>query len=487
MNVEKEYKKILIILFLVILFNFNLLPINYPTDIYNILEIGFAEYAKQWFAPAGRLVGLILFFVLDKTIISVNMYIVIMKFLSIIISSISIYIFYKTLIQLDKDASKLKKNIYLLASAATLLNRSTYQFFYYTESAIMWLGVLFVILALKNLVQNEKKYLRTSIYLFIAMNCYQAVILFYLPVAIILVGVKANTIKKFFVDIIKNGIIVLINLLLGYGILKILTFYYNAKAFRSTEFVLTFDLILNNFYYIYSVFCDGAHNLNLSYIYTTIIVLSLFLSPNILNLNKRVSILSIWLAITISMLEVVGIISTINFYCGDRIQFAYVSMVGVSLVYFLLYLNTDKEKAINILILIFTIIYLAFNIWNANDITKWHRIVRERDENILNTINLKVAEYEKLQGIEITRVEYCYDKNYVRCDYDIRETKESTQRILASEWVVENAIKYTLDSEVVVEENLEIYSTVFQEKEWDTFNIDEQIKFKENIMYYCIY
>ena len=146
-------------------------------------------------------------------------------------------------------------------------------------------------------------------------------------------------------------------------------------------------------------------------------------------------------------------------------------------------------KVINrhIIILIFTIIYLVFNIWNANDITKWHRIVRERDQNILNVISAKVREYEKQQGIEITHVEYCYDKNYVKCDYDIRTTNESTQRILASEWVLENAIKYILDNEVEVKENLEIYSTIFLEKEWDTFYADEQIKFKENVMYYCIY
>ena len=143
----KTYGKILAILFVVILFSFNLLPINYPTDIYNILELGFAEYAKQWFVPAGRTVCLILFLLLNKIGISVNMYIAIMKFTSIIIASVSIYIFYKILIQLDKNASEFKKNIYLIVAMGTLLNRSTYQFFYYTESAIMWLGVLFVILA----------------------------------------------------------------------------------------------------------------------------------------------------------------------------------------------------------------------------------------------------------------------------------------------------------------------------------------------------
>ena len=398
---QEKCKKILIILFVITMFSIRLLPVNYPTDIYNILELGFEEYAKQWFASAGRIVALIVFFILDKCNISCDMYIILMKVLAIIVATVSIYVFYEILINIDKNASKFKKWCYLIASLATLLNRATYQFFYYTESAIMWLGVLFVILALKNTIQNQSKYkyLKSTLYIFIATNCYQAVTLFYLPAIIILLGVNSKDLKQFFIELLKNCLVIIINLLSGYLILKCATYYYNAQPFRDTKLVLNLDLILDNFYLVYRTFCDGAYNSILSYVYTMVLMLSLFLSKDLLVQKKSISVISIYLAIIISFLEVVGIISVLNFYCGDRIQFAYVSMVGISFVYFLLYLNTDEERIINIFILMLTIIYLTFNIWNANDITKWHRIVRERDQNILNAISLKVAEYENLQGI----------------------------------------------------------------------------------------
>ena len=353
----------------------------------------------------------------------------------------------------------------------------------------MWLGVLFVILALKNTMQDESKYkyIKTTLYIFIATNCYQAVILFYLPAAIILLGVKSKNIKGFFIELFKNCLVILINLLGGYLILKFLTNYYNVQPFRDTKVVLNFDLILNNFYLIYATFYDGSYNFILSYIYTIVLIASLFLSKDMLVQKKSISIISIYVAIIISLIEVIGILSIINFYSADRIQFAYVSMVGLSFIYFLLYTKIQETKGITKIVFCLSIIYLLFNILNSNNITMWHRIVRERDANILSSMSYKVKEYEELTGTKIDIVEYCYDSNYVRCDYDIRKTLESTQRIMASEWVLDNAIKYTLKNDVVVEENPEIYLNVFQEKEWDTFNIEEQIKFKDNIMYYCIY
>lgn len=483
---QEKNKNILIILFIVIMFSITLLPVNYPTDIYNILELDFKEYAKEWFAPAGRTIALILFFILDKVNISCNIYIMLMKFISIIIATITIYIFNQILLDLDRNASKFKRVCYLVASLATFLNRATYQFFYYTESAVMWLGVLFVILALKNTIQNKSKYkyIKTIIYLCIATNCYQSVILFYLPAVIILLGVNSKNIKEFWIDLLKNTLVVLINLFVGYIILKVLTNYYDAQAFRDTKFVLSYDLILNNICLIFWIYCDGGYNFILSYIYTVVIVLNFFLSKRFFVQKKSISILSIYLAIIISFMEVVGILSVIDFYCADRIQFAYISMIGLSFVYFLLYINTNKFEKI---LLILSIFYLSLNILNSNDITMWSRIVRERDENILNSIICKVEEYEDSTGIEIDRVEYCYDSNYVRCDYDIRKTLESTQRIMASEWGIDNAIKYTLKNDIVVAENQDIYSKVFKENNWDNFNIEEQIKFNDNIMYYCIY
>lgn len=38
------------ILMFVILFTFMLFPNHYATDTYNIIELGFKEYAEKWFA-----------------------------------------------------------------------------------------------------------------------------------------------------------------------------------------------------------------------------------------------------------------------------------------------------------------------------------------------------------------------------------------------------------------------------------------------------
>ena len=208
-----DRKCFLKILGIVLLFSLFLFPYNYCSDIYNVIDSGYWEYAKEWFAPAGRTVGMGVLFIFEMMQIPINMYIFTMKVLALFIATFSIYTFYKMVLEtIDYDEKKdlSKKKYIFVAVILIFLNMGSYQYFYYAESAIMWLGVLFTVLAVKKVINNNDKvrYLKAFLLLFIAMNCYQATILFFIPTTLLLLGIKKDKVIKIISETLKLSVIV---------------------------------------------------------------------------------------------------------------------------------------------------------------------------------------------------------------------------------------------------------------------------------------
>lgn len=57
---DKKLKKniitMLIILVTILIFTLKMLPFNIASDLYNLIEEGYLNYANHWFAPAGRII-----------------------------------------------------------------------------------------------------------------------------------------------------------------------------------------------------------------------------------------------------------------------------------------------------------------------------------------------------------------------------------------------------------------------------------------------
>ena len=108
----------------------------------------------------------------------------------------------------------------LLASCFVLiLNQFTLEYLLFPESAVMCLGVLFNVIAVKLMIDNPKhKYIKIFLSLLVAVFCYQGLLNMF-PVLAMLVYIVKQIVdkreykvkeKEFFIEMIKLAIIVIV-------------------------------------------------------------------------------------------------------------------------------------------------------------------------------------------------------------------------------------------------------------------------------------
>ena len=458
----------------------------YPTDIYNVYKLGLYNYAIQWFVPSGRTIGIVALLIFDQLGFSIEAYTCVMKLIAIIIATYTILIFIDLIEkQFDKKDRWSKIGI-ILSAFCIFLNCSTYQFFYYTESAVMWMGVLFTVLAVKKSIDydNKFRFIKSFILLFLGMNCYQACILIYLPLTIIFTMSHYNNYKKIVIEIIKNSIIVVLNLLIGLVIVETLIKCFNVSAYKFDGLIINIGTVIKNLILILFTYSDGIKNIWIICGLLVCIEVILVIGKDFLITEKKMIFLMMLLVDIISIIEVVLILSLTDFYPGDRIQFAYIASLGINLLMIILFLK--PENSLYKIVCVIGCGILIFNVINSYDISRWSKISRNNDVKKIETIIGMIDEYEKENNLIVNKIEYCIDSEYTFSDKDVRFTIEPTRNLLGADWVLNNAINYYSNRDLEMEENTEIYKTVFLNKKWDSFS-KEQIRFNGTTMYICMY
>ena len=482
-NIKKLISKNIIvftvILLFVIVFVGKLFPVNYPTDIYNIKLLGLKEYAYKWFLPSGRMVGILVLYFFDLIGITVDSYITIMKIVAILISTLCIYLFYNMILKNTNENDYTKRVIILLLSILLFLNHGTYQYFYYPESGIRWLSVFFVILAIKNTIEG-KNYIKTFIYLFVALNCYQAIIYFYLPALMLFFSIQGKNKKEIFKQTFKSIIVIFFNLLIGYMFVKIARTYFDVISYQSVE--ITFDLnkLLRDAIDLLWNTEDSISSRIIVCLYYFVIVITLFIDKKYIKETKVNDLFFAQIFIFLSAyFQILCTVSFLNFYTADRILFAYI--VGWILCGFVLILNTNILNNIHYRKLCMVIIIVAMCVifMDCYDITKNSIISREVSDKIGNIIHERLMEYENNSNIKVRKVEYCFDIFYYCWDKEIQKcTGEATMRVFGS-WTTDTVLKYYLGNDLEIEKNNIIHSKIFDEKEWDIYDDDQIISYED--------
>lgn len=465
-----------------VLFVGKLLPINYPSDIYNIIELGYIKYANSWFAKSGRVMCMLVFYIMHILNIELDSYIFIMKIFSIIFAISSIYMFYNILIQVDRNTTIYKRIGYLLATITIFINFSSYQFFYYTESGVMWLGILLVVLAIKTYFFEEKKYVKEALLLFFSVICYQSMILIYIP-SIILISFMKNKLDK--KDFLINTLIVLINLIIGYVIVVLFRKIFNTQKYIILPLsnIGNLKLLYNNIHFVLLLYNDNFPIITVLLLNYSIIVYEILKIVFSKENKKYIAIPSVIIYI-LCFVEVIAITTITRTYLADRILFAYIASIGFNLCYLTKNSNSKIEYIIIILISLFWIIVNCLNSYN---LTSWSYIAKENDKIIGKKVYDIISNYEKQNNIVLNKIEYCYDKNSTRVDYGIRRTEETTCRAFFGDWIIDNVFNYYCPNhEFITKYNQDIYEKIFKNKDWDNFS-EEQFEFSGDILYYCIY
>ena len=175
----KENRIIFIVIFILSLVLGNqFLRMHFSSDTYVLLDLGYMEYPSHYFFNDGRLISTIICYIAGFLKIPYDIYIVGMDFIAICLLSITIFIFYKKIVEIIGAEEILQKILILLASFVLIFNQCTLEYLLFPESAVMCLALLCSVLAAiyttKEIKDNWEKIFAL---LFISIISYQCLIL----------------------------------------------------------------------------------------------------------------------------------------------------------------------------------------------------------------------------------------------------------------------------------------------------------------------
>ena len=232
-RIEKENViKFLGILGTIIVICINFLQMHFSSDTYVLYRLGYFNYPSEYFLQDGRLISTLFCYLGGILHLPIPVYIIAMDFFGMIFLAIAIYIIGGIFKNIMKPNSILKEVLIYLASFVLILNQFTLEYLLFPESAVMCMGVLFIVLAIKEFVnENDNKYLKIFLYLLITGLSYQGELNLFPILVLLVIIVKQIKEKKKTKEFLKESVIELIKIMaITISVLIICTLIVNICA-----------------------------------------------------------------------------------------------------------------------------------------------------------------------------------------------------------------------------------------------------------------
>lgn len=441
MKKKNTYEYIIILILTCIIFTF-FLSGHYATDTYNIMNVGYKNYAINWSLNDGRIIMFIIEIIAEKLQIPIMAFVIITLFIALNISCLSVIILKNIIGNYKKYDNNKKEILGLIISYITIFNFMYLENMYFVESIVMAISVLALLKSADILIKKENKYYIKSLLLaLIAVFSYQGTICFFILIGIVLSIIKnKQEIKNIIKDILKIASIVIISITINLIITKIIGNLLGTNQIR----IGSIKNIKNNIIYILANFkniitkCCGLFPKYLYIIFIMLITISAII--RLIIKKEKIKIIELIIIITVSILAsfVTYLMSTTSFYTG-RLRFSLGATIGV--IYIFLYCITDifDEKHIELkILLVILAIYTIFNIYNYISIMYEHKQVNKLEKQEALEIGEYIKNYENITNIYAIIVTGMSDKTY----YNTNNKSVITYSALKSDWAVTGAINF---------------------------------------------
>jgi len=478
-------KKFYLYLIISCLFFGIFINIEYATDTYNVL-VNSAKDTVLHFIASGRFITAIFEIIIVLANISFKYTYIISFFAAILCSSLSMYI-------LDKLFSRDIKNqmICALISILTIINVFSIELWMFIEKGIMWLSILFNILALKNLIEyfdgNKKKIFLTFIYMLLANFSYQGTVALFVALSVVYIIKYSINFKNF----IKNNFVVA----LCYGIPAFINFatvkfiFSNSRVSGEINIFSAinkiFESIRNMIIETYSIIPKYVFIVafGLIILYITIYIIK---SKNTITAKiiKSLSVVYIILGVFISTMMPHIMQNTSAIWFVPRSTYALASILGILLLYF--YINFESYNTISKIVSIIIILFLIVQFNGFQTLSIQHYQVNYMDK--INSMQIKneIEMYEKEKQIEITKVSF-YRDMYPSYTYPgIKATGDINIKAFFPDWCVKYIFKYYVRENIEIIDNDSRIKEIFESKDWSFFD-KEQLIFENDIVHICVF
>ena len=289
-----------------------------------------------------------------------------------------------------------------------------------------------------------------------------------------------NTIK----DIFLAGTILVIAFITTTLLIFICTNLMNVKQERfSSEYSLSLAMIFKSFISVsVDILINGFNFIYKGIFFYTIIATSFYIAIKT-KLNDLIKyLLTIFAALSVCILP---IYTMKDIFINARMCMSIGAIIGISFVYIAMKVNYNNkiEKSIVVIVITAMLLYTGYNY-----ITISQSNIEENkiDNEVGYKIKEMVQNYEKEKNIKITKVAVTNDTN--RSFYTSKQIKNTfTERSTANYYCIKEVIEYYLQRPIIITDmDKETYASNFEDRNWDEFS-EEQIVFKDDIMYMCIY
>ena len=419
------------------------------------MRIGVEEYAKQTIGN-GRIFEYIILSIFSHLNMSyINLYRIFI-FISAFIISMSIFILLKIFYS-SKNTKKL--NIFLLLSIFNIfITVSLSEMMIFIEILNMSISILMSIIASILLFKNNN--ILSLITLILASLNYQATIVIFIPIYLLLVS-RNNTINK--KHLIKSIAFYYFTLGLGYILLKVI---------QSLDF--TIDNRVGNVNLLLNITSILKNYIKYGFIlFAIIFIINIITEPNI---TSTKNILIIYLSTLITTTSLTFLNSSILSF---RMMFSLFGMVGIIGIY--LYNNISQIENIKPAIII-QIVFLIINITLFGLYTNLSIKQTNENNNIINEVTNIVNESNSTNQ-NIDKIAFCYDENVISFNNKLAANYKPHYSPWSRKYFFELILNKGLEETTI---SKDLYNLFFYNKDWNEFN-KEQIQIVGDTILVCIY
>lgn len=419
------------------------------------MRIGVEEYAKQTIGN-GRIFEYIILSIFSHLNMSyINLYRIFI-FISAFIISMSIFILLKIFYS-SKNTKKL--NIFLLLSILNIfITVSLSEMMIFIEILNMSISILMSIIASILLFKNNN--ILSLITLILASLNYQATIVIFIPIYLLLVT-RNNTINK--KHLIKSIAFYYFTLGLGYILLKVI---------QSLDF--TIDNRVGNVNLLLNITSILKNYIKYGFIlFVIIFIINIITEPNI---TSTKNILIIYLSTLITTTSLTFLNSSILSF---RMMFSLFGMVGIIGIY--LYNNISQIENIKPAIII-QIVFLIINITLFGLYTNLSIKQTNENNNIINEVTNIVNESNSTNQ-NIDKIAFCYDENVISFNNKLAANYKPHYSPWSRKYFFELILNKGLEETTI---SKDLYNLFFYNKDWNEFN-KEQIQIVGDTILVCIY
>lgn len=198
-------------------------------------------------------------------------------------------------------------------------------------------------------------------------------------------------------------------------------------------------------------------------------------------LSSALFLLIVWLGSN-ALLYVIPLAS-MEFYCPPRLSFLFFMVQGLLLVSS----YAVSDKAFHAFLGVAGVLYMLLHLFFAGFIVSDHFVSNALDEAYINMLYTEIMKYEAETGIEVTRLAVMKDayspSSYEQISYVSGQINERTIDAVPVS-IIQVVTGRQLEK---VDMPAEIRDKYFKDKDWESFDLDEQLVIEDDTAYWCIF